>query len=613
MKKKFYNTSKSKSKVNPGATLNVTLAQQIAAKLQQGFLLHNAGQLEKANIIYEEILMINPKQFDALQLSGMLAAQQGQLQKAFTLLNSALIINNNNAFVYNNFGNVLKELKRLEEALSSFNRAIKLKPDYVEAYSNRGNVLYDLKRLDEAVRSYDKAIDLQPDYAEIYISRGNVLSDLNRLQEALANYNKAIKLKPKYAQANFNRGNVLHKLQQLEQALASYDNAIDLKPDYAQAYLNRGNVLNDLNRLDEALASYDNALELKPDYAEAYSSRGNVLHEIDRLKDALASYDKAIEFSPEYARAHHGKSFILLLTGKFHSGFQELEWRRLNELSALYSDRERFTQPLWLGNASLANKSILLHSEQGLGDCLQMCRYAKLVKNMGARVLLEVPKPLIALLESLDGVDALIEKGMSPIDFDFQCPLMSLPLAFKTDLASIPNAQPYLKSNSEKLELWRQRLGYSSKPRIGLVWTGNKNHRHDHKRSIELASMLRILPKDFEYVSLQKEVREVDKPALAEGHVRHFGELLEDFSDTAALCDLMDLVISVDTSVAHLAGAIGKTTWILLSYIPDWRWLLHRDDSPWYGSVKLYRQGEDRQYAPVLERVAKSMRELQEI
>jgi ADP-heptose:LPS heptosyltransferase len=214
--------------------------------------------------------------------------------------------------------------------------------------------------------------------------------------------------------------------------------------------------------------------------------------------------------------------------------------------------------------------------------------------------LFEVQKPLIELLKDLEGVDVLLEQGKQLPNFDYQCPLLSLPLAFKTELNSIPSPTPYLQSNAEKIMVWNQRLGEKSKPRIGLVWSGSTIHKNDHNRSLTLTDVLKHLPPNFEYVSLQKEVREGDKDALIKSTIKHFGDQLVDFTDTAALCDLMDIVISVDTSVAHLAGALGKTTWILLPYMPDWRWLLDRDDSPWYASVKLYRQGEDRQYAPVL-------------
>ena len=332
-----------------------------------------------------------------------------------------------------------------------------------------------------------------------------------------------------------------------------------------------------------------------------------MLKELKQLDAALTSYDIAIELKRDYAEAYWNKSLALLLQGEFIKGFNEYEWRWKNENIKKIAGERSFTQPLWVGNESLANKTILLWSEQGLGDSIQFCRYAKLVKSLGAKVLLDVPKPLVALLDELEGVDLLIEKGKPLPNFDFQCPLMSLPLAFKTDLNSIPNPTDYLKNIAEKVEVWSKRVGEKSNPRIGLVWSGSTGHKNDHNRSLTLTDVIKHLPPNFEYVSLQKEVREADKDVLSNSAIKHYGDQLVDFADTAALCDLMDIVISVDTSVAHLAGALGKTTWILLPYVPDWRWLLDRDDSPWYASAKLYRQGEDRQYAPVLERIANDL------
>jgi hypothetical protein len=251
-----------------------------------------------------------------------------------------------------------------------------------------------------------------------------------------------------------------------------------------------------------------------------------------------------------------------------------------------------------------------LHAEQGLGDTIQFCRYAKLVKALGARVVLEVPQALLRLLSGLEGVDVLTEKGQALPAFDYHCPLLSLPLAFKTDMTNIPSPKPYLAASPQKCEEWARRLGVKGKPRVGLVWSGRTEHQNDHNRSLTLEQLLPILPVGCEYVSLQKEVREADKPVLEGCDIRHYGEELKDFTDTAALCELMDLVISVDTSVAHLAGALGKSTWVLLPYAPDWRWLLDRDDSPWYESLKLYRQAEDSSWGPVLERVSKDLQGL---
>jgi len=603
MRNRFNQITKSKPKVTAVSAVSSIFTQQIGMKLRNGLALHNSGQLEQAKSIYEEILKLDPKHFDAMQLLGMLSAQTGQLDKALKLLADALKINAASFSVHNNFGNVLKELQRFDEALASFDRAIELKRDYSEAYYNRGIVLQEFQRFDDALLSYDKAIEHKSYFAEAYFNRGNVLKELHRFEEALASYDYAIEVKKDYAEAYSNRGLVLKEFKRLDEALASFDKAIELKSDYADAICNRGNVLQELNRLGEALASYNWAIDLQQNDAQIYSNRANVLKELGCFDEALVSYNKAIDLNRDFAQAHHNRSHALLLFGILEEGFLEYEWRWIDEQSSKVAGKQNFNQPLWVGNGSLVNKTILLYSEQGLGDTLQFCRYAQLVKGLGARVLLEVPKPLIALLGSLKGVDELLEKGKPFPDFDFQCPLMSLPLAFKTELNSIPCPTPYLNSDTEKFEVWKQRIGEKSKPRIGLVWSGSTIHKNDHNRSLALPDLVKHLPHSFDYFSLQKEVREGDKEALTNSKIKHYGEQLIDFGDTAALCDLMDLVICVDTSVAHLAGALGKKTWILLPYVPDWRWLIDRDDSPWYESVKLYRQGEDKKYKPVLERL----------
>lgn len=621
---------------------NFGLVNEANKLFQQGFALLNQGRLEQAKETLEKVVKLNAKHVDAIHLLGIIAAQLKEFEHADSLFHTAIKLNPNNAAFYCNRGNVLKELKQLEKAVSYFDKAIFLNKDYALAYLNRSLALFELKqfeeafkssekaiyfkldyaeayhqhglnlkelkRFDEALACYDKAIELKHDFAEAYSNRGIVLNEFKRFDEASASYDKAIELKPDYAEAYLNRGTVEKELKLNAEALASYEKAIELKHDFAEAYYNRGILLKELRRLDEALESYDKAIELQRDYAEAYSNRGIVLKELMRMDEALESYDKAIELKPKFALAHCNKSFLLLTLQDFESGWKLYEWRWENE--AFTSPKRNFPQPLWLGGESLANKTILLHAEQGLGDSIQFCRYVALVKELGARVLLEVPKPLMTLLNDLVGIDELFEAGKQLTYFDYQCPLLSLPLAFKTDLNSIPSPRPYLKSKSEKLEVWNQRLGEKSKPRIGITWSGSTIHQNDQDRSLALADLIQYLPRDFEYVSLQKDVRDSDKDVLTNSAVKNYGEHLSDFTDTAALCDLMDLVISVDTSVAHLAGALGKPTWILLPFIPDWRWLLYRCDSPWYESVKLYRKGEDRQWEPVLARVARDLTEL---
>ena len=611
MRNKFNQIPKPKPKVKVGVVVNPAVANKTADLLQQGLALHKAGQLEQASVIYEEILKLNPKHFDANHLNGVIFFQNKNYLKAIETIKLAISINSSHPSAHSNlekayidFGNLKFKLGELNEAINCYSQALLINKKDIIFY-NRGLVYKQINQIDLAISDYKQAIKINNNYFEAYSDLGIALKEIGNLDEALENYNKSIAINDSYINAYYNRGNVLKELKRLDEALTSYDRAIELKRDYAEAYYNRGIVLNELKRLDEALTSYDRAIELKSDYAEAYSNRGAVLKELKQLDQALTSYDRAIAIKPDYAEAYWNKSLALLLGGDFDKGFNEYEWRWKKD--NLTSPKRNFSQPLWLDAKDIAGKTILLHAEQGLGDTLQFCRYVMQVAELGAKVILEVQKPLVNLLQNLTGVSQLVAKGSALPEFDYQCPLMSLPLAFKTELNSIPSSTAYLKNNAAKLEVWSKRLGEKSKPRIGLVWSGNSKHGNDHNRSLSLTDVLKHLQPNFEYVSLQKEVREGDKDALTNSAVKHYGDELNDFTDTAALCDLMDIVISVDTSVAHLAGALGKTTWILLPYVPDWRWLLDRDDSPWYASVKLYRQDEDRQYAPVLERIANDL------
>jgi tetratricopeptide (TPR) repeat protein len=541
--------------------------QQITELFKQGRALHQQGKLAQAKVIYEQVIAKHPEHADALHLLGLTAAQSKNAVLAVELMSKAIKINPNHATAHSNLGVVFKNLNCLDEALASCDRAIALEPHYADAHYNRGNVLRELRRLDEAQASYRRSIAIAPIHADVYSNLGIVLKDLDRLNEALACYDRAIALEPNYVDAHYNRGIALHDLTCFEAAVESYDRAITIKPNYAEAYYNRGIALKELNRLYEVVASYDRAIALKPDYEDAYWN----------------------------------KSLTLLLKGEFKRGWELYEWRWKRE--KLKHPQREFTQPLWLGAQDLVNKTILLHAEQGLGDTIQFCRYAKQVKALGARVLLEVPRALMDLLSELDGVDELLAKGDPLPTFDYQCPLMSLPLAFKTELHTIPGRNPYLFAADDKLALWSSRLGEKKELRVGLVWSGSATNANDQKRSLILRDLLPYLPKGCEYVSLQQEVRQVDKGALAGSAIRHFGDHLKDFSDTAALCDLMDVVVSVDTSVAHLAGALGKATWVLLPYVPDFRWLQDRNDSPWYQDVNLIRQDATRQWVPVLARM----------
>ena len=428
-------------------------------------------------------------------------------------------------------------------------------------------------------------------------------------ERAVRLYGQAIAVDPSHAEAYYKRGNALKNQGSLDAAILSYTQAIERKPDYAFAYCNRGVVQQALGRMAEALASYEHAISLEPSDAIAHYNRGLVLQDCCRWRDALASYDHAVSINPQYADAQYNRSLALLFLGDFERGWLSYEWRWQVAARLGIGELRHFTQPLWLGEESIAGQRLLLHSEAGLGDTLQFCRYAAPAAARGATVYLEVQPPLVELLADLQGVSRVIAKGGALPDFDYHCPLMSLPLAFETTLQSVPAVQPFLRSDAEKIARRLSRLAQPRRPRIGLTWSGNPNNPIDRRRSISLADWAAQLPSEFDYFCLQREVRETDLKALvSSSSIKFFNDDDLDFVNTAALCECMDIVLSVDTSLAHLSASLGKRTWILLPFTPDWRWMQDRDDSPWYPAAKLYRQKAPGEWHDVFARIAADLR-----
>jgi tetratricopeptide (TPR) repeat protein len=561
---------------------------ELPARLQQAQRLRLSGRLSDAQLIYERILEVQPEHFESLHSLGIIAGQTNHWERAAELIGKAIAINPTVAAAYSDQGVVLKALKRWDAALASFDLAIGMQADHAEAHNNRGNLLRELRQLEAALASYDRAIAIRADYAEAYYTRGVVLHDLNRLQSALD----------------------------------SYDKAVAIRPDYAKAYSNRGVVLEHLNRLEAALASYNRAIAIKADYAQAYSNRGNVQRELGHWQAALASCNQAIALEPNNAMAHQNRALALLVAGDFANGWRDFEWRWRNENSPIVKGIRPFPQPLWRGEEPLTGKTILLHSEQGLGDTIQFCRYARMVAELGARVILEVQSPLMNVLTGLRGVAQLVSRGDDLPDFDYHCPLMSLPLAFKTTVSSIPAPIPYLSSDDQKVLYWSYKLGERRKFRVGVVWSGGFRPQQPElwpingRRNIPLTEFAPLKHPDIEFYSLQKgqpaesELAELVSSNWDGPRLTDLTHLLHDFADTAALMENLDLIISVDTSTAHLAGALGKPVWILNRFDTCWRWLLDRSDSPWYPTVRLYRQEKAGDWDSVIQRVAGDLHRL---
>jgi tetratricopeptide (TPR) repeat protein len=424
-------------------------------------------------------------------------------------------------------------------------------------------------------------------------------------------YDSAIDLDPSHADVYYKRGNALKSLGRLNAAVTSYTQAIDRKGDYAHAYCNLGVVQQALGLKSAALSSYDRSIVLDPADAVSHYNRALLNQELMQWEEALRSYDRAIDIDPQFADAQYNRAVTQLFCGDYTQGWRSFEWRWKNAQRLGIGEARDFSQPLWLGEHEIAGKRILLHCEGGLGDTLQFCRYAPLLATMGAIVYLEVQAPLREFLTQMKDVSRLIVKGEALPSFDFHCPLMSLPLAMKTTLESIPAAKSYLRADSDAVARWRARLNYSNRPRVGLVWSGSPDNAIDARRSINLSEWSHYLPSQCDYFCLQNHVRDTDVAVLScNSAIRRFPPEEMDFASTAALCECMDVVVSVDTSLAHLGGALGRPTWILLSLVPDWRWLRDRDDSPWYPTAKLFRQRSAGNWREVFDQVAADLKRL---
>jgi predicted O-linked N-acetylglucosamine transferase (SPINDLY family) len=506
------------------------------------------------------------------------------------------------AEAHNSLGLTLAQQGLLEPAIDHFHNAVRRKPEFADAYFNLGRALGPLGKLDEAVASFQQALRLKPDFAGAHNGLGAALMQQGKVDEAVLSFQQALRLKPDFAEGHSNLGAALGEQGKLEDASACFEAALRLKPDLADAYSNLGRVLARQGKLDEAVASFQQALRLKADFAEAHNNLGAALAEQGNLEGAISCLDQALALKPDYVDAHITRASLRLLSGDFERGWPEYQWR----LRGRGRQPQSFAQPRWDG-APLAGKTILLHAEQGLGDSLQFIRYAPLVKAKGGPVLVECPEPLLQILASCPGIDRLVAQGLPWQEaFDVQAPLLDLPGIFRTSLATIPAQVPYLFADASQVERWRQEVGLDNAFKIGITWQGNPKHHRDRQRSMPLSHFTRLaqLP-GVRLFSLQKGTgaEQLDTFAAACG-VCDLGRSLNTFMDTAAVLMSLDLVVTADTAVAHLAGALGVPVWLALPFAPDWRWLLDRNDSPWYPSMRLFRQRQPGEWQGVFDDMA---------
>jgi tetratricopeptide (TPR) repeat protein len=540
---------------------------RLAPVLQEAIGRHRAGRFAEAAELYRRVLKKMPDHFDALYSFALMRMQEGAAQ----------------------------------EALALVGKAVKAEPRAAPAHCLAGAILNTLGRSKEAIASYDRALAIAPNFAAAWNDRGNTLRLLQRPQDAIASYDRAIAAEPGAAQWHNNRGAALAELTRFAEAIASYDEALRLQPPFPEALNNRGAALLKLDRPEPAVADLDRAIALKPDYAEAFNNRGVALQDLNRHREALDAHRRALAIRPDGAEARHGAATALLALGEFDEGWRSYEarWSKAD----LAPFRRTFQSPLWLGDQPVEAKTVLLYAEQGFGDAIQFCRYAPKLAQRGAKVVIEAPRALVDLLGSLPGAPAIMGRGDKLPPFDLQCPLASLPLAFATRLDTIPADVPYLAADPERIAKWREGLPPSGRPRIALAWRGRPYPRD---RSVPFAALAPLLSlPDVEFVSLQQELTEDEARALpAFASLRHVGPAIEDFADTAALIAGADAVVSIDTSVAHLAGALGKPLWLMLIYSADFRWLIGRADSPWYPTARLVRQARTGDWSDVVGRVA---------
>jgi tetratricopeptide (TPR) repeat protein len=552
-------------------------ADHIAAHLALSEILAARGHGQEAIAGYRQVLRIQPDHVEALTRLGIASGERGQHEEAIGLFRRVLQLQPNTAQVHHNLGVALAQRDRLDEAVASLEQALRLKPDYVEAYNNLAITLGDMGRHEEAVAQLHRALQLRPEYAEALINLGRALAELGRKGEAVAYLRQAVRLKPHSVQAH----NTL------------------------------GLALADLGRFAEAEAAYEAALRLEPKSSEALTNLGSTYKEQGRLDEALACYEMALWFDPGAASIHWNRALTRLQMGDYERGWPEYEWRWRRRTVP-----RRFAQPRWDGTP-LDGRTILLYSEQGLGDTLQFVRYAPLVKERGGTVVLQCPGMLQPLLSSCAGIDRIVPEETAPPPFDVQIPLMSLPAAFGTTVATVPARVPYLAADPALVERWGTELRRYPGYKIGLAWQGNPNHRWDRHRSFPLrrASPLARLG-GVHLISLQ-QVHGLDQLDDCGGlPIVRLGDDFDGgagaFMGVAAIMAHLDLVITVDSALAHLAGALGVPTWTVLAAIADWRWMVDREDTPWYPSMRLLRQREVGRWEPVFEWIATEIRERRE-
>jgi tetratricopeptide (TPR) repeat protein len=570
---------------------------------------YRAHRLAEAEESCRQLLGSDPDHAEALHLLAVLTAKTGRADLALELMTRSVQLKPDSGPAQNNLARILRESGRLDQAVAAQRRAVALSPDVAEFHFNLGCALSDRGELQEAIAALTRATELDPDNAMANNLLGIALRKAGRMDEATAAFARAVWIEPNFAEAYNNLGNALTDRGQYDRAIAAYRQAIALRPEYPEALRNIASSLRAAGRFEEALAALGKVVEQEPGDADARNRLGVVLGEAGKVAEAVAVGRTAVAMPGATRLMRWHLAVNLLKAGELQEGFAEYEAR--------WGASEDHNQPRQLGKEQwagddLAGRRILLYAEQGIGDTIQFVRYVPLVAGRGGRIILECQRPLVRLLKPLSGIEQIILPDQPPPPLDTHCPLMTLPMVFNTTLATIPNQVPYLHADPALVKHWHRRISQlDRKFKIGLNWAGNPDQKGDRHRSTTLSTLapLATIP-EVAFISLHKGAAagQAQKPPRGL-HLVDWTADLDDFADTAGLIANLDLVLTTDTSVPHLAGAMAKPVWVMLPFAADWRWMLGRDDSPWYPTMRLFRQRTPGDWGDVARRVAQALGE----
>ena len=535
---------------------------------------------------------------EAINLKGIVLTKLGKVDDALDTFDHGLKINANYADFYYSKGVVLFKIGQLQQAIGYFKKALTKKPHFAKASNNLGIVFMTLGQTNEALKYFNNSITYDPEFAQAHYNKGYACHNLEKDDQAMVCYDRALEIDPNYSDAWNGKGEILIKKEAYDDALTALNNALINDDKNALALSNRSTVHTSLMSFDQALIDIQASLEIDPNNPDTLYNKGVLLNKLGKHKDALFCYEKSLEIRPNHTQTTWNKSLIDLLLGKWKEGWEGYESRfnrPKNTEKYFFCEGKN-----WRGLESLTGKTIFIQCEQGYGDTIQFCRFLKPLCDQGADVIISAPQTLFPILERLPLSLIIIKAGEIPEKFDYCCPLMSLPFALGVTVENMETPSSYITSDPNR-EVPFSHLDKAEKLNVGIVCSGRPTHTNDHNRTLSLSLLKPLFDLDCDFHMLQKEYRDEDLQLLDElPNVEDHCERLNDFSDTAALISKMDLVISVDTSVAHLAGALGKSIWILLPFAPDYRWMLESTNSPWYQSAVLYRQSSIGQWKDVI-------------